>query len=144
MTSPVSDSIIVVDDEPSIVNLCKHILSMGGYTVQGTSNGEEILRILRNEGSGVRLALLDVRMPGANGIELARRMQGITPGIKVVLMSGQDPAEVAEIAGADNPFPIIWKPFHAESLLRMIENVLKTGAPESATTAHAALALPAP
>jgi len=125
MDSQTAETILVVDDESMMVNLCKNILGMGGYTVLGASGGEDALHVLQNASSEVHLALLDIVMPGLNGIELAKRIQGARPATKVVLMSGYAPADVAKIAGEESALPVIWKPFRAESLLRMIENVLK-------------------
>lgn len=122
-------TILLVDDEPTVLKLCNQILNLGGYTVLQAAGGEEALRLLLNH-SEPDLALLDVIMPQMNGIELARRLQATYPHIKIVLMSGYGPREVARVAGAENPYRIIWKPFKAQSLLQMIDNVMSesTGA----------------
>src|SRR5690348_2285279 len=125
MTSPTSETILVVDDESTMINLCKSILGMGGYNVLAAASGEDALRLLQDPGTEIHLALLDVMMRGLNGVDVARRIQSMSPGTKVVLMSGYSPADVATLIGEDSTLPIIWKPFRAESLIRMIENVLK-------------------
>jgi len=117
------ETILVVDDEPVVLKLCQAILQRGGYGVLPANGGEEALRLLRNAPT-IDLALLDVMMPGMNGIELAGQIQKASPNIKVVLMSGYGPREIARVIGDDNPYRIIWKPFKTESLLRMIENAL--------------------
>ena len=122
----ITQTILVVDDESMMISLCKNILTMGGYRVLGASGGDAALRLLNDDDSKIQLALLDIVMPGLNGVELARRIRDQSPGTKVVLMSGYAPTDVARIAGEESALPIIWKPFRAESLLRMIENVLKT------------------
>jgi two-component system cell cycle sensor histidine kinase/response regulator CckA len=124
MGAPTNETILIVDDEPMMVNLCESILRMGGYNILRASDGEEALLALQNAASEVQMALLDVIMPRITGIELAQRMRTLRPGIKLVLMSGYGPEEVARIAGDSSTFPVIWKPFRAESLLRMVENVL--------------------
>ena len=116
------ETILVVDDEPVVLKLCQTILRRGGYDVLTATGGEEALRLLQN-GPPINLALLDVIMPGMNGIELANRIEKTSPSTKVVLMSGYGPREIARVVG-ENPYRIIWKPFKTESLLRMIENVL--------------------
>lgn len=128
MSSQLTETILVVDDDPTVLKLCVNILKMGGYNVIDSSGGDEALRVFQKAGSEVQLALVDVMMPGINGVELCRRIETASPETKVVLMSGYDPGDVARLTGQERTLPIIWKPFRAESLLRMIENVLNAAA----------------
>ena len=118
------ETILVVDDEPTVLNLCRRILELGGYSVVTATGGADALKRLDSGTSPIDLALLDVMMPIMNGIELARRIQAEKPKMPVVLMTGFGPQEIARVAGDNNPYRIIWKPFKTESLLRMIENAL--------------------
>jgi DNA-binding NtrC family response regulator len=118
------ETILIVDDEPSVLNFCKLILTRGGYRVLEARNGTEGLAAARAAGTRIRLALLDVVMPGMNGFELAEQLHKLDRNMLVVLMSGYSVSEVKRIAGGDHPYRIIWKPFKADSLLRMIETVL--------------------
>jgi DNA-binding NtrC family response regulator len=115
-------TILVVDDEPMMLRLCKEILRRGQHEVFEAEEGQEALQFLQQR--PVELAVLDVMMPQMNGIVLAGRIQRMHPNTKVLLMTGYAKAEVAQVAGKENPYRIIWKPFKAESLLRMVENVL--------------------
>jgi CheY-like chemotaxis protein len=118
------ETILVVDDEPTVLNLCRRILELGGYSVITAASGADALRRLASGPAPIDLALLDVMMPVMNGIELARRIKVEKPNTPVVLMTGFGPQEIARVAGDNNPYRIIWKPFKTESLLRMIENAL--------------------
>jgi two-component system response regulator YesN len=93
--------------------------------VLSASSGEGALRLLEKTTAPIDLALLDVMMPGMNGIELASRIQNAHPGTKIVLMTGFGPEEINRITGPINPYKIIFKPFKTESLLRAIENALE-------------------
>jgi two-component system NtrC family response regulator len=117
------ETILLVDDEPAVLTLCQTMLKSGGYQVLSAGSGQEAMRLLHGNVTNVDLALLDVIMPGINGVELAARIQIENPAIKIVLMSGYGPQEIASVVG-DNRHKIIWKPFKTESLLRMIENAL--------------------
>jgi len=117
------ETILVVDDDPMVMSLCQQMLNRGGYVVVAVSGGVEALSALKNTSSAVDLALLDVMMPGMNGIELANHIKRTHPGTKIVLMSGCGPREIEQLI-SPNSYPIIWKPFKTESLLRMIENAL--------------------
>lgn len=117
------ETILLVDDEPAVLALCQTILKSGGYKVLSAGNGQDALRLLQDSATDVDLALLDVMMPSMNGVELATRILVESPAIKIVLMSGFTPTEIASMVG-DHPYGIIWKPFKTESLLKMIENAL--------------------
>jgi CheY-like chemotaxis protein len=123
VNSGTSDTILVVDDEPTMLSLCQQILQMGGYDVLQANGGQEALSLFQKGKTTIRLVLLDVVMPGMNGLELAKQFQRTSSDTRVVLMSGYGLDEIKKLGG-ENPYQIIWKPFKAESLLRMIENVL--------------------
>lgn len=121
------ETILLVDDEPAVLKFCQHILKLDGYRVLHATSGEEALQLLRQNKAAVNLALLDVLMPGMNGVELASRIGAISPDIPIVLMTGCDPKEIADLLG-DKSHRIIWKPFQPDSLRQMIENVLNNSA----------------
>jgi two-component system, cell cycle sensor histidine kinase and response regulator CckA len=126
------ETILLVDDEPTVLGLCQRVLQLGGYSVLPMASPEAALRYLQdNRAASIDLALLDVMMPGMNGIELANQIKSRLPEIKIVLMSGFGPKEIARVVG-DNPYRIVWKPFRADSLLRMIENAMADAAGSSA------------
>ena len=118
-------TILVVDDERIILNLCTSILKIKGYTVLTAASGEQALQVLEESKAAIDLALLDIMMPGLNGIQLAAQIRSANPRIPVILMTGFSLREIQEIIGKANPYRIIWKPFKAESLLQMIENALE-------------------
>jgi CheY-like chemotaxis protein len=100
------------------------ILKIKGYTVLTATSGEQALRVLEESKATIDLALLDIMMPGLNGIQLAAKIRSANPRIPVILMTGFSLREIQEIIGEANPYRMIWKPFKAESLLQMIENAL--------------------
>src|SRR5215467_8927335 len=118
------ETVLVVDDEPTVVKLCRRILELGGYTVVTAATGSDALQVLKDKTNQIDLALLDVMMPGMNGIELAKRIEGMRPNTRIVLMSGFTPRDVERVEGKDNPYCVIWKPFEADSLVRMIRNAI--------------------
>lgn len=68
-----SKKILVVDDETSLVDLCQIVLENAGFEVRGAYNGKQALNLLKSEMPD--LILLDVMMPGMNGIELCREIR---------------------------------------------------------------------
>lgn len=77
--------ILVVDDEPEVVSVLKDFLAIKGYEVQGAISGEEALDILSRE--KIDLVLLDLKMPGLNGAEIARLIKKKYPDMKVVTLT---------------------------------------------------------
>lgn len=69
-----SNKVLVVDDEFSLVQLCQLILEDAGYNVRGANSGTEALRLIHEEMPD--LVLLDVMMPGMDGIEVCRQIRG--------------------------------------------------------------------
>jgi two-component system cell cycle sensor histidine kinase/response regulator CckA len=122
------DTILVVDDEPTVLSFCKLVLTRGGFHVVDARNGPEALRLARAAGTRISLAMLDVVMPGMNGFELAAQLRRIDPDLQVLMMSGYSVNEVRNIAGGDDSYRVIWKPFKAESMVRMVQTVLDDAA----------------
>ncbi len=91
--SPVAmghETILVVDDEPDLVELAKGILGKHGYNVLTAGNAEQALHILDESGVGkIDLLFSDIVMPGSmNGLELARAALARDPGLRVLMATG--------------------------------------------------------
>ena len=109
--------LLVVDDDPELLNLFSQILRKEGYDLATAGNGNEALRFIRECPDQTHLLISDVEMPGMSGIELARRMATENPEVPVLLTSGSPLP-----SNTDCPFLI--KPFTTQELLEKIHNVL--------------------
>ncbi len=125
-----TETILLVDDDPAVLQLCQQILHLGGYGVMAAGSGKQALELLQDNSATVNLALFDVMMPGMNGVELAQHIHSAHPDLPIVLMTGYGPKEIAQLVG-DNHYRIIWKPFKTESLLRMVENAMGDMSPDA-------------
>ena len=114
-----SASVLVVEDEPLVLEYVSGILGQSGFDVIAASSGEEALsRIAEGD---VCAVVSDVAMPGrVNGFELARRVREECPRMGVVLVSG-----VMEPTGGDVPGGVrfVPKPVKASTLLRLVREV---------------------
>jgi DNA-binding NtrC family response regulator len=78
----------LVDDEESLRDLAKEILSTFGYTVITASDGEGALEIYRGEKDKIHLIILDIIMPGMGGMRCLEGLQSIDSEVKVVICHG--------------------------------------------------------
>jgi signal transduction histidine kinase/CheY-like chemotaxis protein len=122
---PVTETVLLVEDDSQVRSLARKILVRLGYRVLEAESADEALNILSDEEGPLDLLLTDIVMPGMNGIELARRVRSIRPGVRVLFMSGYTDNAVTEqgILGAGAPF--LQKPFTSAILARMVREVLR-------------------
>ena len=121
MTQP---TIMVVDDDPDILELVTAILRDEGYEVTAVSNGDIALVILE-QGLPYRVLITDVVLPGAlDGFALARKARELNPGINVIYATGF--AEVARVRSRGAPFgEILQKPWRASDLVQMVSSAAR-------------------
>ena len=120
-------TVLVVDDDPSILCLIDELLTDNEYQTILASSGEEALEIASKRNS-IDLLLTDIDMPGINGIVLAKQFCNLYPQIKVLFMSGCIlPSTLFRILGKKVAF--LKKPFRIDALLEMIKAVLANPVP---------------
>jgi CheY-like chemotaxis protein len=110
-------TILLAEDEAPLRNLLRRVLETRGYKVHAAADGLQALAIGQDRISELDLLVADIRMPGIDGSELARRLKEARPNLKVLLMSGYTEAcDVAE--------PFLRKPFQPPALLARIRQLL--------------------
>jgi len=122
------ESILIVEDEPDILEVVKDILECSGYFSLTALTPSEAIR-KASEHPGIRLLLTDVVMPEMNGSELAQKLKSMIPGLKIIFMSGYTADVVAGGRGLDDDINFIQKPFSVVNLIKTVEKALKTWQP---------------
>lgn len=121
--------ILVVDDDPHMLNIMKRPLEMEGYNVVTADSGEKALGRLSDENHA--LVLLDIAMPGIDGHETCRRIRESSKVPVIMVSARQSPQDKAKAfaSGADG---YIVKPFGAKELVARVRAVLRRtgGAPK--------------
>ncbi|MCF6179750.1 MAG: sigma-54 dependent transcriptional regulator, partial [Geopsychrobacter sp.] len=116
-------TILVVDDEESIRLSLEGILLDEGFRPLFASTGEDAIRVVQNETPD--LVLLDIWMPGIDGMETLARIKEIHPSQPVIMMSGHGTIETAVKATHLGAYDFIEKPLSLEKILLSIQNALK-------------------
>ena len=115
--------ILVVDDERVIRDILHDVLVNEGYDVVLASNGEEAVKLAKRENP--RVILLDIKMPGVNGIEVCKRLKAEekTSSIPVVMISafGEHKREAVD-AGAED---FLSKPFSLVEIFTRVRSILR-------------------
>ncbi len=118
-------SILIVDDEISIRQSLEGILEDEGFETFFAATGEECLMLLQSESPD--LILLDIWMPGIDGLETLKKIKQTQPQQLVVMMSGHGSIETAVKATRLGAFDFIEKPLSLEKVLLSIQNAMKIG-----------------
>jgi two-component system, cell cycle sensor histidine kinase and response regulator CckA len=121
-------TVLVVDDEPALVNLAKMTLEAGGYEVLTAFSGHQAIELCSDQKDRVDLLLTDMNMPRMNGAELACSLAELLPGLPVVFMTGDHTATPQlEMLVRHGPFSdcrIIRKPFTPAQLLEEVNHLI--------------------
>jgi DNA-binding response OmpR family regulator len=116
--------VLVIDDEPSIVELFTDYLNGQGFDVISAGGGEEGLDRLRLDSPDI--VLLDMRMPGLDGLETLRRIRKVNLRVPVLMVSGNDDLAAAKEAIALGAFDYTLKPVDFNYLARALDKMLAT------------------
>jgi two-component system cell cycle sensor histidine kinase/response regulator CckA len=134
-------TVLVVDDDPAVLIVIKTILTSSDYRVLLAATAEDAVRLGRQKHIHIDLALLDVRMPGMQGTDIAQELQSTRPKIRVLYMSGFLDDEIIRIKLLDEHSGFLPKPFHSASLLEAVRQAMephpRAGYPEIHRATHA-------
>jgi CheY-like chemotaxis protein len=119
-----SETILLVEDEPSLLSLGASMLGNLGYTVITAGNPEEAIDLFREHGSAINLVMTDVIMPGMNGSELCDALKAIRPGLRVLYMSGYTADAILHRGIIDPGIHFLQKPFPLSDLARAVRAAL--------------------
>src|SRR5438876_2441767 len=114
--------VLVIDDEAAIRDSLRMTLESEGHEVVGAATGPEGLALAERESPD--LVLLDVKMPGMDGLEVLDRLRGMNDGVPVVVISGHGTISTAVEATKKGAFDFIEKPFASDRVLVSLRNAL--------------------
>ena len=124
--SAAEGTILVVDDEDMVRNVCVHILRRHGWQVIAASNGPEAIELFRKNPAGIDCVILDQSMPQMDGMTVFRELRTIQPGVKVILSSGYSSDHgPGQSLGAGGLAGFIQKPYSLQVLREELARVLQ-------------------
>ncbi|HXV13378.1 MAG TPA: ATP-binding protein [Candidatus Krumholzibacteria bacterium] len=117
------EHVLVVDDEADVTQLLERILVARGYRVTSFTSSEEALNAFRRDPASFRAVITDQTMPRLTGIELARQLKALRPGVAVILTTGYGENLVSPPIGSGVD-AIAAKPFDAAALAQTLRRTL--------------------
>ncbi|MBU1343501.1 MAG: PAS domain S-box protein [Proteobacteria bacterium] len=118
------ETILVVEDDPSILKLAKRMLDDLGYTALTSDTPKEAIRLAEKHRGAIRLLLTDVIMPEMSGRELADSLKSLYPDFKCVFMSGYTSNAIAHHGILEDGLHFVQKPFSKEDLAKTVRKAL--------------------
>jgi UDP-3-O-acyl N-acetylglucosamine deacetylase len=116
--------ILIVDDEPGIRHVLEGMLKEEGYQSSSVDSGDKALEFLQDK--EVKLVLLDIWMPGQDGMQVLKEIKERFPETKVIMMSGHASISTAVKATQLGAADFLEKPLDSEGTLRVIKNALES------------------
>ena len=118
------ETILVVEDEKQIMDLCRRVLEVNGYKIIASSDPGEAIQLCEETYGKIPLMITDVVMPTMNGRELFARIKTIRPDIKVLFMSGYTADIIANRGILAEEVHFIQKPFSPGDLVQRVRAML--------------------
>ena len=115
-------NILIVDDEEMLRHLLKSELEQHNYSVDSAENGETAIRKLRDKRSD--LVILDIRMPGMDGLEVLKTIREENLTDKVIMLTGVDELKIARDSLQLGANDFLTKPYDIKTLLACIRRVM--------------------
>jgi CheY-like chemotaxis protein len=120
-------TILVVDDEPDLVANCERLLQRAGHASLRAHTGPDAMALIDREQPD--LVVADLRIPGADGLVVARHARGHAPPIPVILITAYDSPQARSAARESGVDVYLAKPFSNAAFLEAVMRLLPPGSP---------------
>jgi two-component system response regulator (stage 0 sporulation protein F) len=117
-----SQTILVVDDEPDLVATCERLLQRAGHASLRAHTGPDAMSLIDRENPD--LVIADLRLPGADGLAVTRHARGHIPPIPVILITAYDSPEARRAAIESGVEAYLAKPFSNAAFLDAVKRAL--------------------
>jgi len=117
-------TILVADDDPSVCQAISKTLRRNGYTVISADGGESAMSLVVARQGAIDLAIIDMQMPGLNGLDLAVEVARAYPAMRILYISGNHQSIALDCISRHSPESVLFKPFGFEALLEKVAGLL--------------------
>lgn len=124
-TATSTGTVLLVEDEPNILNILKQSLEEKGFNIFTALDAENALFIARERKKNIDLLVTDIVLPGMNGIELSKQLKAIIPNLHYLFMSAFALEEAGGHAAESKPVHFIRKPFTIPEFMKMVNQVMQ-------------------
>jgi len=115
--------VLIVDDDQGITETLSDILTDLDYKTDVANDGYEAIQKIKNNGYDV--VLMDIKMPGLNGVETFIRIKKIRPSIKVIMVTAYAVEQLIDKAKREGAYEILYKPVVVPKIIKIIEKLKK-------------------
>ena len=119
-----NETILLVDDEETVLNITRDILELNGYIILTATSGEAALDLYKKHGRGIDLVIMDVGMPGIGGHGCLKKLLELNPEVKVIIASGYAADEQVKKTLELGARGFLSKPFRLTTLVKEVRKVL--------------------
>jgi len=114
--------VLVIDDEPSVTDALRTILSDTGYEAVTAETAREGVELVRRQ--CFDLAIIDLKLPDISGLDVLAEMSAIRPGLAALLITAHDTDEIREAAASAGFASVLQKPFSPSRMLDLVQAAL--------------------
>lgn len=118
-------SVLIVDDDSDMTETLSDILREMDYLAQTANDGEAAVRKVAD--NGFQIALMDIKMPGMDGVEVCKRIKKIQPGINVIMMTAYSSDRLVDEAVKVGAREVLKKPLEIGNVLAILGEIAKEG-----------------
>jgi signal transduction histidine kinase len=118
-------TVLLVDDETFVLSIGSRILEGFGFRVVQAADAEQALAVFRREHRDIRLAILDLTMPGMNGVDLMHALRRLEPRLLVLLSSGYHESELGHIVDEAKGIGFLQKPYTQQGLVTRVQRLFE-------------------
>ncbi len=118
------ETILIVDDDEAIQQLCRNILERAGYEVLEAQDGEAAIEIYKNSNKKISLVILDLVMPIMNGKEVYEELAKLDPDLKALFYTGFSHEHILDLLPKEKRIRIFQKPLRSAQFLKMVQESL--------------------
>ena len=112
-------TMLIVDDDADMTETLADVLTDMGYEVAVAENGYQAIEMVRQNKYDV--ALMDIKMPGINGVETFKEVKRIRPQTRVIMMTAYSVQDLIQEALKEGAYAVIYKPMDIDKLVSLVE-----------------------